>query len=84
MASRACREIGLHIAAWRGERWQTSRQRAMRAVGARERTWPLAGGEPKGRLGRLGVVARGCVVRVRGGRLLIRGHLEAVDGSLGV
>ena len=84
MGSRVCRELWLHIAAWRGERSLTVGQRAMRAVVARERTGRSPEGGPRGWLGRLGEVGGGRVVRVRGGWLLIPGQLGAVDGGVGV
>ena len=84
MGSRACREIWLEVAASRGEHSQTTRQRAMRTVLAREITRPLATGEPRGWPGRLGEVARDGVVRIGGGLLPITGQLWAVDSGRGV
>ena len=85
MGSRACREIWLEVAASRGERSQTTRQRANEdCVVARERTRPLATGEPRGWPGRLGEVARDGVVRIGGGLLPITGQLWAVDSGRGV
>ena len=56
----------------------------MRIVVARERTRPLATGEPRGWPGRLGEVARNGVVRMRAGLLLVTGQLWAVDSGRGV
>ena len=60
------------------------RQHATRTVVARERTRPLAAGEPRGWLGRLGEVAREGLVRVRDGLLRINGGLWAVDRGQGL
>jgi hypothetical protein len=65
------------------ERSQTIRQGVMRTVVARERTRPLAAGEPRGSLRRLGEVARCGVVGARGGLVLITGWLWAFDGGRG-
>jgi hypothetical protein len=84
MGSRARGEIWLEVAAWRGERSQTTAQRAMRTVVVRERARLLVTGEPRGRPGRPGEVERDGVVPVRGGLLLIIGRLWAVDSGRGV
>jgi hypothetical protein len=84
LGSRACREFWLGIAAWRGERSETARQRAMRTVVAGVRTRLLAAGESRGWLGRLCEVASDGVVRVRGGLPVIAGQLWVVDSGRGV
>jgi hypothetical protein len=56
---------------------------AIRTVVARERRGLLATREPKGWLGRLGVVASDCKARVRGGLPVITGQLLAVDRGRG-